>query len=115
MSDLDAAEVSGDAMRAGIDLAQHYADEGLRLFGASQQSKLIRGAIKLNHWLRHSWQGETISLPDIYQYGPNFLRDASIARPIAAVLEEHGWLVPLSQGTTGNGNSRRENWRIIRN
>ena len=62
-------------MAAGITLAQHYVTEALRLFEASRVSDDLRLAQKLLTWLLVSWSENFVSLPDIYQKGPNAIRD----------------------------------------
>ncbi len=59
-------------MAAGIELAQHYAAEALRLHGSSQVSADLRLAERTLKWLMLSWPEPTISLPDLYQRGPEF-------------------------------------------
>jgi hypothetical protein len=113
ISDIDSGEVTDAEMTAGIELAQHYATEALRLFGASRVSSQIRDAQRLLEWLLGTWHGAAVSLPDIYQRGPNFLREAAAARRCVDVLVEHRYLIPEEQGVVG-GKSRREVWRIVR-
>jgi hypothetical protein len=98
-------------MTAGIELAQHYASEALRLFGVSRVSRQIRDAQRLLRWLANSWPGTVISLPDIYQRGPNFLREAAPARKSVEVLV---YLDPDPKGAVIDGKYRREVWRIVR-
>ncbi len=54
------------------------------------------------------------SLPDLYQRGPEAIRDAAAARHTVTILEDHGWLVRIPQGAEIAGTRRREAWRIIR-
>lgn len=111
--DIDAGEVSSEALAAGIELAQHYAAEALRLFGASQVSGKLQDAQRLLQWL-HSQPGPLISLPDIYQRGPNCIRDQATASELVRLLEEHGHLIRLPNGATVAGQYRRDVWRIVR-
>jgi hypothetical protein len=99
-------------MDAGIELAQHYAMEALRHFDAGNTRPEIVRAEQLLDWLKN-WDGELISLPDVYQRGPNAFRDATSALEAIHVLEDHGWLVPVEGGAVVNGTRRREVWRII--
>ncbi len=112
--DIDAAEVAVAQMAAGIMLAQHYAAEALRLFGASQIGGDLRLAEKTRQWLLHQWSEPLIALPDLYQRGPNAIRDANTAKKVITKLEEHGWLIKLLQGAVVSGVRRREAWRIVR-
>lgn len=108
-----ASEVGADQMNAGIALAQHYAAEALRLFGASRVSRDLHEAWQLLRWLQTSWPEPLVSLPDIYQRGPNSIRDKRRAHGAVNILAEHGWLVPASPGEV-DGTFRREVWRITR-
>lgn len=114
VEDLDASEVSGAAMAAGIDLAQHYASEALRLFEAGRTDPDLALAERALEWLRTRWSEPAISLPDLYQRGPNAIRDTKTARRIIAVLQEHGWLLDIEGGAEVNGVHRRAAWRIVR-
>jgi hypothetical protein len=100
-------------MEAGITLAQHYAAEALRLFGASLVSGELREAQQLLTWLQTSWPGPRVSLPDIYQRGPNSIRDKAHARRAVSILSEHGHLVATSASDV-DGTFRREVWSIVR-
>jgi Protein of unknown function (DUF3987) len=112
--DIDAGEVSAAEMAAGIELVQHYVAEGLRLYGASRVSGRLREAQRLLGWLLTSWPEPQISLPDIYQRGPNAIRDKVTASELVGLLVEHGWLVPLPGGAIVAGVRRRDAWGIVR-
>jgi hypothetical protein len=105
--DIDAGEVTAAATNAGIVIAQHYAAEGMRLIGASRVSAELREAQILLIWLRTIWCKRTtdppggptnlVSVPDIYQRGPNSIRDARSAHRAVTILADHGWLAPASR------------------
>jgi Protein of unknown function (DUF3987) len=107
---LQAEHISGDHMGAGIDLAQYYLDEALRLFHSGQTDPDLILAEKLLTWARQ--HGEYIALVDIYQRGLNAISDAATARRLAKILEEHGWFIPVSKGMEINGQFRREVWEV---
>jgi hypothetical protein len=111
--DLRCREVDVSCVERGIDLAQHYAAEALRLFdlGASRPD-LVR-AERLLGWLTGIWTEPLVSLPDIYQLGPNAIRDKKSAAETVALLEEHGWLVRLPGGAIVRGTRRQDVWRIF--
>ncbi len=113
VKDITSTEMTEVDMQAGIDLAQYYLGEALRLHGASQVSQELRLAEKLRRWFS-TWEEPAISLPDIVQRGPNAIREGSTARKLVGVLEGHGWLVKISGGATVAGQRRREAWRIVR-
>ncbi len=64
-------------------------------------------------WLQ-SWPDTAISLPDIYQRGPNKVRDLGTARRLVDILEQHGHLLPIPGGAMVRGLLRREVWAIMR-
>lgn len=112
--DIDAPEVNETAMARGISLVQHYAAEALRLFGASQIDGDLRDAQQLLKWLRTTWTEPVVSLPDIYQLGPNSIRDATTARRIVGILDSHGHLVSIPKGAKVGGIMRQEVWRVVK-
>jgi hypothetical protein len=114
VNDIGATEVGGADMARGVVLAQHFAAEALRLFQAGRVSGPVQEAQRLLEWLLTNWTGPLISLPDIYQRGPNSIRDAQRARSAATILAEHGWLIPVSAGGVISEIFRREVWRIVR-
>jgi hypothetical protein len=114
INDIGATELGGVDMARGIVLAQHFAAEALRLFEAGRVSGGVREAQRLLEWLLTNWTEPLISLPDIYQRGPNSIRDAQRARRAATILEEHGWLISVAAGGFVGEIFRREVWRIVR-
>jgi Protein of unknown function (DUF3987)/Primase C terminal 2 (PriCT-2)/RepB DNA-primase from phage plasmid len=113
VSDPDTSEIPTEQMAAGITLAQHYVGEALRLFEASRVSDDLRLAQMLLNWLLRSWGEEFISLPDVYQKGPNSIRDQRTAAKLVEILENHGWLIRESSGAEIAGQHRRDAWRIV--
>jgi hypothetical protein len=111
--DIGAAEVSDVDLESGIILAQHYAAEAMRLFGASQVDGPLGEAQRLLEWLLTKWSESLVSLPDIYQRGPNWIRDAARALRVVNTLEEYRWLVRV-EGDAIEGVFRRDVWRIVR-
>jgi Protein of unknown function (DUF3987) len=113
VGDIMVAEVGTSDMEAGIAIAQHYTVEAMRLHGASRVSGDLQEAQQLLAWLLTSWTEPLISLPDVYQRGPNSIRDAGRARRAVSTLADHGWLIPAPAGEVG-GTVRLELWRIVR-
>jgi Protein of unknown function (DUF3987) len=111
--DIDTGEINAAEMAAGIELAQHYADEALRLHGGRRISGDLRLAQRVLDWLLRQWPEPAISLPDLYQLGPNAIREGATARKIVGILEEHGWLKKISEGAEIAGVRRREAWQIV--
>ena len=114
VNDIHTSELMAPEMSAGIALAQHYAAEALRLFGVGRLGTDLQLAQKLLAWLLGGWHEVAVSLPDIYQRGPNAIRDKATAKKLVAILEDHGRLVRLPGGATVAGQYRREAWRIVR-
>ena len=114
VDDLGAPEISANHMRAGIALAEHYATEALRVFGASRVNSDLRLAQRLLDWLLGTWPEPAISLPDIYQRSLNAIGDKATAAKLIAILEDHGWLVRIPEGAVVSGLRRRDAWRVVR-
>jgi hypothetical protein len=113
VENIEAGEVGSNEMAAGIAIARHYAAEALRLLGACRVSAELREAQQVLRWLQ-SWPHPLVSLPDIYQRGPNSIRDKTRARRVVGILEDHGHLVRLPDGHVVDGTFRREVWEIVR-
>ena len=112
--DIDAGEILACEMAAGVELAQHYAAEALRLDGGSRVSAELWLARRALDWLLRQWTEPAISLPDLYQRGPGAIRDAASARKVVVILADHGWLVRIAEGAVIAGVRRRDAWRIVR-
>ena len=113
VADIEAQEISADQISNGIILAQHYAAEALRMFEGNRIGGDLLLAQKLLGWLK-SWNESAISLPDIYQNGPNAIRDKAKAKKIVTMLEDHGWLHRIDGGAEVAGQHRREAWLVIK-
>ena len=112
VADPRCTEITSGHIDAGIALAQHYAMEALRLFDAGSARPEILRAEQLLDWL-NSRDGELISLPDVYQFGPNAFGDAKTALDAIYVLEDHGSLEAVEGGAIVNGINRHQVWRIV--
>jgi hypothetical protein len=113
VGDPDAGEVDAAAMEAGIRIAEHHLAEAVRLHHAGAVPADLAQARELLAWLHTRWPEPDIGLRDIYHRGPNSIRAARVARPLVAILEEHGWLVPVDGGATIADERCREAWRIV--
>jgi hypothetical protein len=96
----------------GITLADYYLQEAIRLYSAGKTRYRLRLAQAALEWMQNDWPHNVISLPDLYQRGPNRIRDKDTALTVVGVLEDHGWLIEIPGGTTVNGQRRSEAWRI---
>lgn len=114
-ADLDAPDVSAEAMANGITLAQFYLSEAARLASAAAVSPEVDQAERLRKWLLGSWPYSEVLVSDVLQKGPGrALRESAKARAAIRILEAHGWLAPLEAGTVVRGKPRKESWRIVR-
>jgi hypothetical protein len=114
MEKASARELTRERFERGIELAEWYASEWLRLHEAQNVKEQLLAAEKLRRWLSDEWQGDVIGLPEVYQRGPNSLRDAATARACMRTLAEHGWAIPLTDGAEVEGKRRHEAWQIVR-
>jgi Protein of unknown function (DUF3987) len=107
-------EINFETMAAGIEIAQYHLDEALRLFEAKSASGELIEAQKLLCWLqRGSDDCPLVSLPDIYQFGPNSVRTKAHAEGLVRILVDHGWLVDAGPNRV-KGLNRRETFKIVR-
>ncbi|MDQ3556749.1 MAG: DUF3987 domain-containing protein, partial [Gemmatimonadota bacterium] len=92
VEDLNAGEIGKAHLDAGIGIVQHFASEALRLFEGGRADPELQLAARVLAWLQSEWKEPLVSAPDLYQRGPNAVRDARTARRQLAILEDHGWL-----------------------
>jgi len=104
-------EIQKDDLDRGILIAQFHIAEAARLFEAQQISPDLFKAITLRDWIRDKWKGDIISLPDIYQKGPNAIREKAVAEKQVGILVDHGWLEVAGPGQI-DGKQRKETFRI---
>ena len=61
-------------------------------------------AQRVLEWLLGDWSGRPlISVPDLYTFGPNPVRDKRTASRTIDILEDHGWLVRQDGPVRVNG------------
>ncbi len=111
--DIHCAEISTKSMSSGIELATHYINEALRLHNSNVVDPLVAKAQKLLDWL-HTQSKKEFALTEIYQNGPNEIREAKTARSLMNVLCTHGWVTSLENGLTSNNVHRKEAWRLLK-
>jgi hypothetical protein len=110
--DPDATEIGAEAMACGCALAGHYATELLRLQGAAKIAAPLRRANDLLTW----WKAQAdprCYLVQIYQRGPNAIREAAAAKAAVATLEAHGLIRRLPPGTELDGAKRNDAWELV--
>lgn len=125
--DEHAVEIDLDTMQGGIRIADYFATERLRIGAAGRTDPEACLAEKLLDWMRATCERrkgarpETCALfhlAELYQGGPNAVRDAKTARRIVAVLVTHGYADALPEGAKlpdlqGREAHRREVWRLL--
>lgn len=113
--DLTAPDVTRVDMASGIALAQFYLSEALRLADAAKVSEESDRAERLRRWLIEVWPSAEILTGDVVQKAPvRALRETKTAAASLALLERHGWVVPLPAGTIIRGAARSTGWRIVK-
>lgn len=113
-SDLSAETVEMATMIDAVQAARFYLSEASRLSSACTISAEIADAEKLRLWLLKDWAEADIAKSEILQRGPACCRESGKADHAAALLERHGWLIPLAEGIHLRGKSRKLAWRINR-
>lgn len=108
-----AVTISAANMEASISLAEHYLSEWQRLSDSASARPEIIEAERLLAWIG-TWPLDVVGLPEIYQRGPNSIRDKKAAQAAVTLLEEHGWLIREPQGAYVGDTFRRDAWRIVR-
>jgi len=110
---ISATAVAEAELCDAIKIVQYHAAEALRLVGAGRNDPHLALAQKVLDWAQ-TLSNDVISLTDIYQMGPQAVRNASIARATAKILEDHGWFIRVQRGAVVGGVHRREAWRVVR-
>ena len=110
VANVTAQEIDETHMQAGIDLVNFYITEAVRLLTAGNVDPDILLAEKLLAWAQLF---PFIYLRQIYRRGPYAIRDGKVAKRIAVILEEHGWLTRIVGGMELDGAQRRDVWRVM--
>ena len=105
------SRISSRYIRNSTILIQYYLNEQLRLFNSGVADPSLQEANKLLEWLRTE-RKKVVTLPEIYQYGPNSIRDSKKARDLMGILVEHGYSLPLIDGAEFEGKMRREGYEV---
>ncbi len=107
-----ATHITGEYIKAGIELAQYYGGEALRLFHASVTSVELMKAKTLLDWLQERYAGCAVGLRTIYQTGPGAIRDAKSAKAAMEVLVQHHRAYKIEGGAEIEGERCRDAWQI---
>jgi hypothetical protein len=98
-------------MAAAINLVTYYINEAIRLFGTGANDPQIAVADALLKWLQKRSES-IITLVEIYQYGPNSIRNAKTARKLMQILVEHGWVTRKIEGAFFKDRFCKEAWAV---
>ena len=105
------SRISDGYIRNSTILTRYYLNEALRLFNSGIADLNLQEANKLLEWLRTE-RKKVVTLPEIYQYGPNSIRDARKARNLMEILSEHGYALPLNDEVEFEGKVRKEAYEV---
>lgn len=111
VEDPDATEIAPKHAASSRVLIEYYLREAHRINEIACQDGALTLAQRLLQWIDAI--GRPVSLVEIYQRGPNPLRNAADARRIARILVEHGHIEPV-RGIVYDGRRRSEAWRLRR-
>jgi len=114
VDDLNSPAITIQHVKNGIILARFYLTEALRLFHTAKTNPDLVLAEKVLTWLRtrECADKHLVSLSDVYQMGPNAVRDKATAAKIMQILTEHFWVRPLEGGAEIGGVKRRQAWEV---
>lgn len=111
VDDIHAHQLSEDNVKHGIDLAQYYLNEALRLYHSAADDPDLVLAEKCLRWGRAQPCGRFAAVT-LYQRGPNAIRDKRTAERVLDLLAEHGWARQLPPGTEIDGKRRGNAWEV---
>lgn len=111
VDDIHASHLNRHHVECGIELAQHYLNEGLRLFHSAADDPDLVLAERCLTWARTQPECRFAAVT-LYQRGPAQIRDKRTAERILGVLESHGLARPLPQGAEIDGKRRVNAWEV---
>lgn len=109
ITDPAAQRITPEHMAAGITLMRYYLTEALRLHEVAAGNPELTMAERCLDWIRT--QGNRTSAPDLYQRGPNPVRDKVTATQMLTILEDHGLARAIGPGVV-DGKKRTEVWEV---
>ncbi|KFI24169.1 DUF3987 domain-containing protein, partial [Paenirhodobacter enshiensis] len=113
-ANVEAPEVTPEAMGWGVKLAQFYLSEAKQLAEAGLVSEETAKAETLRKWLLESWEDDDVLPSDILKHGPNAMRERKTLSGPLAMLVKAGHLIQMDAGTVIRGRPRKEAYRIVR-
>ena len=114
IEDINATIVSHKTIENAVQLINYYITELLRIRNGGVGDRKLTSAHRLIEWLLDYRQehGPKFSLVEVYQYGPNDLRNKRAALEVVAILEQHGWIVPIDGTAEVRGSKRKQVWEL---
>jgi hypothetical protein len=102
-------------MENAITLVQYYLNERLRISAMASPDLEIENAKILLAWIQKK-DLRFVTLPDIYQSGPNRFRNKKQAAAAASTLENHHWLIKKESGVVSELSGKKSNaaWKVNR-
>jgi len=110
--DPDATKIDIKSIGSGIAIAQYYLGEALRLFYTSNDNLSLTLA---EECFRYGMEktGGVIGLRNLYQCGPNAVRNKDQASTIMRILEDHNRAVKKTGGALIDGKQNRDAWQLV--
>jgi len=112
--DIDRKTIPKQYMENAIALIEYYLNERMRVSGMAAPNLEIENAKTLLSWIQERGL-QVVTLPDVYQFGPNRFRHKSQAEAVARTLENHRWLIPTSGVTSDLSNKKSNNAWMVNN
>ena len=107
-------QITAERITNGIELADWYLAEAVRLRDGASISADVHKAEKLRVWLMDRWPEDYISASIIVHAGAANIKTAKEARAVIPHLAKNGWLIPQEAGAMVQGKHRKEAWQIVR-
>jgi hypothetical protein len=111
-TETEVMEIDAATMAGGIALARYFGAEMQRLKNVAAMARELTLAEELLRW----WQRRKdprCTLREIYQFGPNGIRSAKLARHEVDILVAHLWVRRLKGEVIINGVKHRAVWELI--
>jgi len=108
----EAVQVNEERMGQAITLADYYLKEAVRLCGGASVPDGLSDAETLRQWLLRK-SLDVVSVRSLVRRGPSSMRNTTKVRAALAVLERHGWVVPLGDGAEVDGHKTNEAYKVI--
>ena len=111
----EAKLITAADIECATKLVDFYAETQLLLHGTSKVNAELLEVEKLLDWLMQKWQPkhrDHISLTDLMQAGPRFIRDSQKARRLMSILVDHRYVDVVKETVVIRGQKRRGSWKL---